>query len=560
MMSATMTRPPFPIRADRSPIGWWTPSGHEPESDPAAILRAVHDIRSPLTLLQTDAGLGLPVGGSCIFGETQPEPNALPIIAQVPACDPAQLGDSSFCADHRLRYPYVCGAMANGIGSADIAEAMGQAGMLAFFGAAGLSPARVEAAIDRLTRSLGDTPFGFNLIHSPNEPHLEGTIVDLYLRRGIRLVVASAYLDLTLPVVKYRVTGIHRDGDARIVTPNRIIAKVSRVEVATKFFSPPPEKFLQELINQRAITSEQAELSRQVPMAQDVTAEADSGGHTDNRPAVTLIPTMIALRDRLQAKYGYDRPLGLGAAGGISTPASAAAAFAMGAGYILTGSVNQACVESGSSDAVREMLAQAEQADVIMAPAADMFEMGVKVQVLKRGTMFAMRAAKLFELYRNYASLEAMPATERVQLEKNIFRQPFDEIWRQTKDFFQTRDPSQIPKAEADPKHKMALVFRWYLGQSSRWANAGEPSRKMDYQVWCGPAMGAFNEWTKGTFLEQPRNRRVVTVALNLLYGAALCQRLHWLRCQGVTLPEEWTQVRPRERGELERLLASRVP
>ncbi len=44
----------------------------------------------------------------------------------------------------------------------------------------------------------------------------------------------------------------------------------------------------------------------------------------------------------------------------------------------------------------------------------------------------------------------------------------------------------------------MALVFRWYLGQSSRWANAGEPTRKVDYQVWCGPAMGAFNEWTQG--------------------------------------------------------------
>src|SRR5258708_39524783 len=96
-------------------------------------------------------------------------------------------------------------------------------------------------------------------------------------------------------------------------------------------------------------------------------------------------------------------PLRVGAAGGIATPASAAAAFVMGAAYVLTGSINQACVESGSSDLVREMLAQAEQADVIMAPAADMFEMGVRVQVLKRGTLFAMRAAKFFELYRNYS-------------------------------------------------------------------------------------------------------------------------------------------------------------
>jgi trans-AT polyketide synthase, acyltransferase and oxidoreductase domains len=53
----------------------------------------------------------------------------------------------------------------------------------------------------------------------------------------------------------------------------------------------------------------------------------------------------------------------------------------------------------------------------------------------------------------------------------------------------------------------MALVFRWYLGQSSRWANAGEPTRKLDYQVWRGPSMGAFNEWVKGSCLEPPPNR-----------------------------------------------------
>src|SRR5213075_3467264 len=99
-----------------------------------------------------------------------------------------------------------------------------------------------------------------------------------------------------------------------------------------------------------------------------------------------------------------------GAAGGIGTPAAAAAAFAMGAAYVVTGSINQACTESGSSDVVRKMLAAAEQADVAMAPAADMFEMGVKVQVLKRGTMFGVRSAKLYEAYHGHASLEAIPA------------------------------------------------------------------------------------------------------------------------------------------------------
>jgi trans-AT polyketide synthase/acyltransferase/oxidoreductase domain-containing protein len=495
----------------------------------SAVLDALHAIDRPLRLREQDGQVILDDEGHLF----------------VPAVLPGNLGDRSFLADHGLRSAYLAGAMANGIGSADIVEEMARAGMVGFFGAAGLSLGRVEQAIDRLQRSVGHLPHGFNLIHTPGEPGIEMGVVDLYLRKGVRLAEASAYLDLTLPVVKYRTAGIRRASDGRIVAPNRIIAKVSRVEVATRFLSPPPDRFLNELVQTRALTAEQAELARRIPMAQDITAEADSGGHTDNRPAITLIPTLLALRDRMQAAYRYDVPLRVGAAGGIATPAAVAAAFQMGSAYVLTGSINQACVESGSSDAVRDMLAQAEQADVIMAPAADMFEMGVKVQVLKRGTMFAMRAAKLYELYRAHAGIEELPAPERAQLEKNLFRAPIEQIWNETRDFWLARDSAQVARAEREPKHKMALVFRWYLGLSSRWANAGEPTRKVDYQVWCGPAMGAFNEWTKGSYLASWRNRRVVTVARNLLHGACVLTRLHLLRCQGVTLPAEWGQVSP---------------
>jgi trans-AT polyketide synthase/acyltransferase/oxidoreductase domain-containing protein len=224
----------------------------------------------------------------------------------------------------------------------------------------------------------------------------------------------------------------------------------------------------------------------------------------------------------------------------------------MGAGYVVTGSVNQACVESGSSDPVRKMLAEAGQADVTMAPAADMFEMGVKVQVLKRGTMFAMRAQKLFELYRQCPGWDAVPAVERGQIEKNLLRASFAEVWDQTREFFARRDPTQLPKAESDPRHKMALVFRWYLGLSSRWANAGEPTRTLDYQVWCGPAMGAFNEWAKGSFLEQPANRSVAAVARNLLYGACVVLRRQALRQQGADLPDECFPTGPRPADELD--------
>jgi PfaD family protein len=536
-------------------IGWWYPDRHLPIHDPEAIRQAVEDFSRSMLLVLTATGFALGLGGRCSFEPSSNGSEGFPIAGFLPPLHLASLGDRSFCADHGLRYPYLAGAMANGIGSADIVEAMGRAGMLAFFGAAGLPLSTVDAAIGRIASNLGARPYGFNLIHSPAEPDHEAATVDLYLRRGVHLVEASAYLDLTVPLVRYRLHGIYSSRDGRIVVPNRVIAKVSRVEVATKFFSPPPERIVRELVARGWVTAEQAELSRRIPVAQDLTAEADSGGHTDNRPAITLLPTLLALRDRLQERFAYDVPLRVGAAGGIATPQSVAAAFAMGAAYVLTGSINQACVESGSSDEVREMLAAAEQADVAMAPAADMFEMGVKVQVLKRGTMFPMRAAKLYELYRAYASLEAIPAAEREQLEKNVFRSPLERIWDETRAYFVRRDPRQIERATADPRHKMALVFRWYLGQSSRWANAGEPTRKIDYQVWCGPAMGAFNEWARGSFLEQPGNRRVVTVACNLLYGAGLLWRQNQLRMQGVSLHDSLISTAPRELPELEERL-----
>ncbi|MCM2305375.1 MAG: 2-nitropropane dioxygenase, partial [Elusimicrobia bacterium] len=244
-----------------------------------------------------------------------------------------------------------------------------------------------------------------------------------------------------------------------------------------------------------------------------------------------------------------------GAAGGIATPDAAAAAYMMGAAYVMTGSVHQACVESGSSDKVRAMLAAAGQADCIMAPAADMFELGVKVQVLKRGTMFAQRGMKLYEIWKSSDSIEAIPAAVRASIEKDLFKENLDAVWSSTREFFLKRDPSQVARAEKEPKHKLALVFRSYLGQASRWANAGVPDRVLDYQVWCGPAMGAFNEWAAGTFLAAPENRTAALVARNILYGAAVLTRAHFLRCQGVALDPETTRIEPLHAAELERLL-----
>jgi PfaD family protein len=459
--------------------------------------------------------------------------------AYVPPMPLTALGDSGFMQTYVTRYAYYAGAMANGISSVEMVLALGKAGMMGSFGSAGLSPARIEAALQTIQQALPEGPYAVNLIHSPNEPNLERHLAELYLRMGVRVVEASAYMDLTYALAHFRVAGLSRANDGSMQIQNRIIAKISRKEVARKFMLPAPQDMLRQLIADGKITAEQAELALKVPMADDVTVEADSGGHTDNRPLVGLIPTMLAVRDEVQTQMNYPQPVRIGAGGGISTPASALAAFMMGAAYVVTGSVNQACVEAGASLHTRTLLSQADMADVIMAPAADMFEMGVRVQVLKRGSMFAMRASRLYELYNRYNSIEEIPTADREKIEKTIFRRSLEEIWEETQAFFRERDQKNLERAYNDAHHKMALVFRWYLGLSSRWSVVGEAGREMDYQIWCGPAMGSFNQWVKGSVLEPVENRKVVDVAFQILSGAAYLARIRSLANQGIILPAD---------------------
>jgi len=506
----------------------WQGSSQSIMGDRESIQTLLHQLDKPVYVFTESGKLAISCEGRLEVGGDRS------LLAVLPARSAHDFGSQRFKATYGTRYALYAGAMANGISSEQMVVDMARAGMMASFGAGGLLPARIEEAILNIKAALPNGPYLFNLLNSPYEPLLEQRAVDLYLKHGIKGIEASAYLGMTRGLVRYRASGLSVDQQGRIVIGNRIIAKVSRKEVARHFLSPAPQDMLNKLVEEGEISAEQAELARLVPMADDITAEADSGGHTDNRPLVSLLPVMIAYRDSLQQNYNFAEPVRIGAGGGISTPAAALAAFMMGADYLVTGSINQACVESGASDDVRAMLAQAEMTDVIMAPASDMFEMGVKVQVLKRGTLFPMRAGKLFELYNRYNSIEELPANERENLESKIFQRNLDDVWVETKSFFKERDPRQIERAEKDAHYKMALVFRWYLGLSSRWASQAEPSRKMDYQVWCGPSMGAFNDWARGTKFEQVENRKVVDVNLAILEDCAYLARLQLLRMQGV--------------------------
>ena len=535
------TSPAAPPKAPQmqSTKGWQGPK-NSIAFDPQTMQVVLTNLRQPVYAISTDGKFGLTNEGQLVDSEKSEQ-----MAVMAPALPVEQLGSSSFRSTFGTKLAYYGGAMASAISSEEMVIALGQGGALGSFGAAGNVPDRIASAIHKIQNALPQGPYAFNLIHSPYEEALERRAVELYLEHGVHVVEASAFLDLTPHIVHYRAAGLRRADNGEVEIKNHVIAKLSRTEVASHFMQPAPDKILNTLVADGRITQEQADLARIVPMADDVTVEGDSGGHTDNRPLVGLIPTMIALRDQLQEIHGYAQPIRIGAAGGISTPHAALGAFMMGADYVVTGSVNQACIESGASDHTKKLLAEAGMADITMAPSSDMFEMGVRVQVLKKGTLFAMRAQKLFNLYTQYESLDAIPTDERARLEKQIFQKPLDSIWQETVDFFAQRDPKQIERANQNPKRKMALVFRWYLGLSSRWSAAGVVGREMDYQIWCGPSMGTFNDWVRGTYLEKPENRKVTDVALQIMTGAAYQYRARSLEMQGAILPNRAVQYYP---------------
>jgi PfaD family protein len=491
--------------------------------------------------------IGLASEGRIHSGPIEDGALQYPLLGILPPLYPEWLGDRGFQEIHGVRYAYVGGAMARGIASADLVIELGRMGALGMFGSAGLSPAVVEEAIDKISAALDPLglPWGSNLIHSPNEPDLENKIVELYLRRGVRRISASAFMALTPAIVRYACTGLSRAEDGSVVRQNHVFAKISREEVARHFLTPAPQKILEQLVLEQKLTSIEAQIAETIPLAEDIIVESDSGGHTDNRPLNALFPAIMSLRDSLIEEYSYDRPIRLGAAGSLGTPISVAAAYSLGAAFVLIGTVHQSAIESGISDNARQLLAQAELADVAMTASADMFELGVKVQVLQRGTMMAVRGNQLYALYTRYTSIDEIPADQRANIEKNIFRMPLEDVWQQTEEYFTRADPRQVEKARANPRHKMALIFRWYIGNSSQWPITGEESRQIDYQIWCGPAMGAFNRWVAGSFLEAPEKRTVQQIALNLLEGAAHVTRAQQLRTYGLPLAQDALSFKP---------------
>ncbi|MDE1462573.1 PfaD family polyunsaturated fatty acid/polyketide biosynthesis protein [Spartinivicinus poritis] len=434
---------------------------------------------------------------------------------------PEHFGSSLFQQRYGCQLSYFTGSMYRAIASEALVVAMGQAGLLSFFGSAGLSLDALEQSIQRIQAQLGETkPYGMCLIANLNDPQKELDQAETFIRYQIPVIEAAAFSTITPALVYCRVKGLTQTQEGRLILPRRIIGKCSRLEVARLFLSRPPMLIVNELVAKGMITEEEAHLSQKIPMVDDLAVEADSGGHTDQGVAFSLLPSVMALKASMTQEHHYPEPIMVGCGGGIGTPQAVAAAFALGADFIFTGSINQCTVESGAHPAVKAILSSISVHDTTTAPAGDMFEIGAMTQVVKKGTQFPQRASRLYQIFHQYSSIEAIPQSVQRDIEQHYFKRSFAEVWDKVCVYKARKNPEQLLEAQANPRIKMKLIFQWYFHYTNQVTLAGTTTEQDNFQIHSGPALGAFNQWVKGTELENWQNRPVVTISQLLMTKA----------------------------------------
>lgn len=422
--------------------------------------------------------------------------------APSPAVDPAALGDPSFRRDHGVGFAYVAGGMGDGVSGPELVIALGRAGVLGFLGTWGLPDDRVVADVTRVRAALpAGAPWGVNVRHGTTRPERDGELLELLGSCGVDRIEASHFAEPTPALVHYRLRGLRPDG-AGVRVPHRLLVKVSRPDVAARFLAPAPAGIVAALRDRGLLTDAEAVLAARVPMADDICVQADASGGT-TLAVDSLLPIVLRMRDRA----GDGPRVRIGAAGGIGTGAAAAAAFVLGADFVLTGSVNQCTVEAATSDAVKDLLAAADVTDFGTAPDEDTFELGGRIPVLRHGVFHPARADHLFEVFLRVKGVDDLEPADRELIGTRYLRRPFADV------------PGDADAT--DPRARLATVFRWYLRDSARRARDGAVDDRGNFRVHSGPALGAFNAAVRGTPPADWRARRVADVAALIMTDAA---------------------------------------
>lgn len=425
------------------------------------------------------------------------------------------LGSQSFLKHHQVKYPYVAGSMCDGISSEKLVTKMAQSGFLAFLGTDGLSVKEIEDLIKSCVATLKpEQSYGVNVHCRPGNSTEQKQLIDLCLKHRVPCIEISGFDQISFDLIKYRTKGLSRSGD-QISIKNKILLKTAKTETAALFMQPAPVHILDKLLSEQCITPDEHLMAQTVPVVDDICVEGDAAWKTEQTSTLIKLPEIIRLRE--QRRSSLSNAVRIGCSGGVGTPEAIAAVFMLGADFVLTGSINQCTVEANTGDSIKQMLSTLSSEDTCCVPAGDLFESGARAQVVRKGVYFPARAQKLYDLYRLHDGLGDISAQNKQQLEKHFFHRSFESIFQELVD---TEDSEEIRKANESSKYKMAKVFKWYFERAKKLPLNGKDQDPDNYQIYCGPALGAFNQWAADTPYEQWQNRHVDKMALSLLSAA----------------------------------------
>ena len=497
-----MTTVAHPQQSHR--VAGWRPGPDPVAFSPGPITSYLRRVREPVHVITDGPGSARGLGAGGEIADTHAD---YQLVGTLPPIYPEWLGDRSFGEAHGVRFPYVAGEMANGIATTRLVIALARAGMLGFFGAAGLGSSRGRAGRRRTVRhARRRRHWGVNLIHSPNEPALEERVADLLsgaacARSPRRRSWGSRPRSCAAPP-----RGLTVDAPAGSSGRAHLFAKVSRPEVAGMFMAPAPG----------------GRCSRRSWRAGQLTAERGRAGGAGPRRrgrhrrgrlrrAHRQPAARCALPDHPRAARRARRgtvtrtdPGGRGRRAGHAA-ARWPAAFALGAAYVLTGSVNQACGRVRALRPRREDARPGRVADVIDgARGRHVRAWASRCRCCKRGTMFGARAAKLYEAYRSLPLAGGNPRRRRARLERRRCTPRSTRSGPTPSEFWQQRDPGEIARASATPSTRWRWSSAGTSGNQASWAIDGEPDRRADYQILVRARDGRVQRWTQGRFLAEP--------------------------------------------------------
>ena len=427
------------------------------------------------------------------------------------------LGNQDFERTLNLKFPYVCGSMYYGIASPEMIIRLAKAGMLGFIGTSICNIESIKRDINIIKNKLDGEVFGLGVTYNQNVNE-ENSIYNLILSEDIKIIEISDYMSITKNLIKYRVKGMQKSNYSNVMQPHHVMAKVSRIEMAELFLKPAPSDIIEALLEAGEITQNEAECAACVPVADFVSITSENDIHISSVPNFMLLSEIKKLSREIQKEYLFSKCSYIGIAGGIGNPDVIALSFLLGADYVVSGSINQCCKQANISDITKNILATVDIHDCEYVPDLKNMELGIKMNVVRKGLLFPARANKLFDLYKRYNAIDEIEADVIHSIETRIFKKNINTFSKESEKFF---SESELKTFNTNPKSKLLHIIKCYYQVALHDAIEGNENNKINFLIKCNPTMGFFNRWAKGKSIENWIDRDVDKIGIMMLEEAS---------------------------------------